>query len=81
MIMHNKKLYGTATVGTKGQVVIPAEAREELGIVTGDRMYVIGSVEGGAVILLNEDKLEGFIDRMNLQVESFRAFSRNRGDK
>lgn len=79
--MHNKKLYGTATVGTKGQVVIPAEAREELGIVTGDRMYVIGSVEGGAVILLNEDKLEGFIDRMNLQVESFRAFSRNRGDK
>ena len=28
--MHDKKLYGTATVGTKGQVVIPSEAREAL---------------------------------------------------
>lgn len=30
--MHDKKLFGTATVGTKGQVVIPAQAREELNI-------------------------------------------------
>ena len=30
--MHDKKLFGTATVGTKGQVVIPADARDELGI-------------------------------------------------
>ena len=43
--MHKKKLYGVATVGTKGQVVIPADAREELGIQTGDRLYVVGSHE------------------------------------
>ena len=36
--MHDKKLYGTATVGTKGQVVIPADAREALGIASGDRL-------------------------------------------
>lgn len=41
--MHDKKLYGTATVGTKGQVVIPADAREALNIQTGDRLYVVGS--------------------------------------
>ena len=29
--MHDKKLYGTATVGTKGQIVIPSDARDELG--------------------------------------------------
>lgn len=73
--MHDKKLFGTATVGTKGQVVIPSDAREELGVNTGDRMYVIGSVESGAIILLNEDKLEKFIDKMNLQVETFRALA------
>ncbi|HMM62103.1 MAG TPA: AbrB/MazE/SpoVT family DNA-binding domain-containing protein [Candidatus Saccharibacteria bacterium] len=72
--MHDKKLYGTATVGTKGQLVIPAEAREELGITTGDRMYVIGLTDNGAVLLLGEDKLERFIDKMNLQVEVFRSF-------
>ena len=30
-MMHDKKLYGTATVGTKGQVVIPADLRKDLG--------------------------------------------------
>ncbi|HRN90473.1 MAG TPA: AbrB/MazE/SpoVT family DNA-binding domain-containing protein [Candidatus Saccharibacteria bacterium] len=79
--MHNKKLYGTATVGTKGQLVIPSEAREEYGISTGDRMYVFGSPESGAIILLNEEKLEQFIDKMNLQVESFRALKHKNGNK
>lgn len=70
--MHNKKLYGTATVGTKGQIVIPADAREELGIKTGDRLYVIGSPKAGAVTFINEEQLEGFIERLNIHVETFK---------
>lgn len=75
--MHDKKLYGTATVGTKGQVVIPANAREELGINTSDRLYVIGSPEKGVIMLLQEDRLEQVIEQMNLQVESFKALKKN----
>lgn len=71
--MHEKKLYGTATVGTKGQIVIPADAREELGIQTGDRLYVIGSPEGGMVGLLKEEALEKFIAKITSQVEDFKA--------
>jgi len=71
--MHSKKLYGTATVGTKGQIVIPATAREELGLNVSDRLYVVGSPEKGVVMLLKEDKLERFIEQMNLQVETFKA--------
>jgi AbrB family looped-hinge helix DNA binding protein len=71
--MHNKKLYGTATVGTKGQIVIPSDAREELAIHPGDRLYVIGSPETGVVGLLKEGMLEKFIEQMNIQVESFKA--------
>lgn len=71
--MHDKKLYGTATVGTKGQIVIPADAREELGIKTGDRLYVIGTLKAGALALLKEDMLEEFIEKINLQVKSLRA--------
>ncbi|MDN5275423.1 MAG: Transcriptional regulator, AbrB family [Candidatus Saccharibacteria bacterium] len=70
--MHRKKLYGTATVGTKGQIVIPAEARAELGIVTGERLYVVGSDESGVLILLPEEKIEGYIDQVNMQIESFK---------
>jgi AbrB family looped-hinge helix DNA binding protein len=75
--MHEKKLYGTATVGTKGQIVIPAEAREELGIEPGDRLYVIGSPSKGLAMLLKEDAIEHFIEQMNLQVETFKALKKN----
>lgn len=71
--MHDKKLFGTATVGAKGQIVIPATAREELGINTGDRLYVVGSPHKGVIMLLQEDRLEQFIDKISLQVETFKA--------
>lgn len=76
--MHDKKLYGTTTVGTKGQIVIPAAAREELGINSTDRLYVLGSPQKGVIMLLQEDRLEQFIEQMNLQVESFRALKKTK---
>lgn len=71
--MHGKKLYGTATVGTKGQIVIPAEAREELTIHEGDKLYVIGSPRNGIIGLLKEDTLEHFIEQANIHLENFKA--------
>ena len=71
--MHNKKLFGTSTVGTKGQVVIPVSAREELGINVGERMYVMCSPKKGFVLLLQEDRIEEFIEHMNLQLETFKT--------
>jgi AbrB family looped-hinge helix DNA binding protein len=44
---HTKSFYGLATVGAKGQIVIPAKAREELCINTGDSLVVIGIKEHG----------------------------------
>ncbi len=70
--MHNKKLYGTATVGTKGQVVIPADAREELGISAGDRLYVVGSEAGKFVGFIKEEQLRQMVDHLTNNVESFK---------
>jgi AbrB family looped-hinge helix DNA binding protein len=70
---HDKKLYGTATVGTKGQVVIPADARDELDIKTGDRLYVIGSSHASAVTFIKEEQFEAFIERLNINVETLRS--------
>lgn len=36
-----KKFYGKVPVGTKGQIVIPAEARKVMGIKPGDNVIVI----------------------------------------
>lgn len=33
--------YGTATVGDRGQIVIPSEARKDLDINPGDKMLVV----------------------------------------
>lgn len=44
--MKNKKngeqFYGTTTLGEKGQVVIPAQARKSMGIKKGDKLLVFG---------------------------------------
>lgn len=40
----------TATVGAKGQIVIPREAREVFGIQPGDTLLLLGDVERGIAI-------------------------------
>ncbi len=40
----------TVTVGTKGQIVIPAEARELFGIRPGDSLLMLGDEKQGLAI-------------------------------
>ena len=43
--------YGwTVTVGTKGQIVIPKEAREVFGIQPGDHLLILADVNQGMAI-------------------------------
>lgn len=71
--MHEKKLYGTATVGTKGQVVIPAEAREELAIEPGDRLYVVGSETGKFVGFIKEEQLRLMVDKLTQNTDQLKT--------
>ncbi len=75
--MHNKKLYGTATVGTKGQVVIPSQAREELNIKEGDKLYVVGLPKNGMIAMLPENMLEKYIEKINMHIEIFKSIQKN----
>ncbi len=70
--MKDKKLYGTATVGTKGQVVIPSDARDDLNIQPGDRLYVVGSVEKKWVGLLKEDQLRELVEQLTENIEKYK---------
>ena len=40
----------TVTVGTKGQIVIPKEAREVFGIRPGDHLLILGDARQGMAI-------------------------------
>lgn len=55
--------YGSATVGDKGQVVIPAEARKKLGIEKGDKVFVFGNQEHGVMILIPAGRVSEMVSR------------------
>ena len=40
-----QRVFGTAKVGDRGQIVIPKEAREFFGIEPGDTLLILGKTE------------------------------------
>ena len=75
--MHDKQLFGTATVGTKGQVVIPADAREALGIQSGDRLYVMGSKSHKWLGFIPEDQLREMLEHLTGNIEQYKDLLNN----
>lgn len=51
----NRRFYGTVTVSDRGQVVIPAEARRDLGIQVGDKLLVFGDLAFGLAFARADD--------------------------
>lgn len=51
------KFAWTAKMGTKGQIVIPQEARELFGFQPGDTILLLGSV-GDGITIVPSDKFE-----------------------
>jgi AbrB family looped-hinge helix DNA binding protein len=45
--LEGKKFYGSVTVSERGQIVIPASARKDFNIKTGDKLLVFGDIERG----------------------------------
>lgn len=74
---HGKKLYGTATVGTKGQIVIPSSAREELQIEPGDKLYIAGSPEKKILVCLKEEQLTYLIEKLTGDADNAKSLIEN----
>ena len=48
--MNKNRVYGTAKVGDRGQIVIPQEARRFFGISPGDTLLILGNEASGLVV-------------------------------
>lgn len=71
--LHHMSLAGTATVGPKGQVVIPAEVREKMNIKPGDKLIALYSPEKRAVGFIPEECAQAIIDRMGEQLTELQS--------
>ena len=60
--------YGTATVGEKGQIVIPAEARKVNNIQPGDKLVVAGA-DNHPLMLIKADVLTDKIEHLSKKIE------------
>jgi AbrB family looped-hinge helix DNA binding protein len=58
------QLAGTATVGPKGQVVIPAEVREKMAIKPGDKLIVLYIEEKKYVGFVTEDQAQAIVNKL-----------------
>lgn len=63
-MMRHSKFYGSTVMGERGQVVIPAEAREEIGIEPGEKLLVLGNKRKGVVIIIKSEIMTKFADIM-----------------
>lgn len=63
-----KKFYGTVTVTERGQISLPAEARKDFEIMTGDKLLVLGDLEKGIALAKSNFVLQmmgGTLDAMS----------------
>lgn len=64
---HHSKFLGSGTVGEKGQIVIPAEARDKLSIKNGDKLIFFS--HGQLLHLIKADELDSVLDRFAARFE------------
>lgn len=47
---NTRRVFGTAKVGDRGQIVIPKEARELFNIQPGDTLLILGEEDTGLIV-------------------------------
>ena len=60
-----KYFFGAVSVGERGQIVIPKEAREVFNINSGDKLLILGDDERGIAVIHQRDVIN-FIDMIGI---------------
>ena len=63
-----KYLFGTVTVGEKGQIVIPVKARRIFNLNPGDDLLVLGDIEQG-LVLVHADRFINKLDELHSELK------------
>lgn len=66
-------LAGTVTIGPKGQVVIPAEVREKMSIMPGDKLLALFVEDKNAIGFITEAQAQKLVDRLGNNLSSLES--------
>jgi AbrB family looped-hinge helix DNA binding protein len=66
--MHKPQFLGIGTVGERGQVSIPADARKLCDIAPGQKLVFLGMEDRG-IVLVKADRLEAMFAEMSSHAE------------
>jgi len=65
------RFYGSVTVGERGQIAIPAEARREQDITPGGKLLAFGGPDGRALMFVKAEFLTEFITNVSSLLSQF----------
>ncbi len=68
------KCFGSTVVGPRGQLVIPVEARKELGIDAGTKLLAFGQFGDRGLVFV---KVEAVEELLNLMTQKLAEFARS----
>lgn len=67
--------YGAVTVGERGQVVIPAEARADLGIKPGDKILIMKHPVYSGLVVAKLEAFQSFLNEFTQTLEKMNAIA------
>ena len=72
------QLAGTVTLGPKGQVVIPVEVREEMGVKPGDKLVALYAPDKKSIGFITEAHAQTFVDMMGKSKAHFEKLPKDK---
>ena len=79
-MIRKHQFYGSATVGERGQIVLPAKLRKAFKIEKGDKLLVIGHVQGQNIVLFKAEAMNELLEMMTENIQQLRSELKKRGD-
>ncbi len=63
-LKRQEKMYGTVTIGSRGQIVIPVKARRDFNLATGEQVLIVGNKLTGILGMVKAENLSDFVNKM-----------------